>query len=91
MAADQKDDQRIFQAKQRELLMAVKDLSKHAILADAGDLEDQLERGKIALPTSTTSTLYCLLSVILPLILLFLSSTTLTSDTYRTQEAEIHS
>lgn len=66
MAADQKDDQRVFQAKQRELLMAVKDLSKHAILADAGDLEDQLERGNIALPTSTTSTLYCLLSVIPP-------------------------
>lgn len=49
MAADQKDDQRVFQAKQRELLMGVKDLSKHAILADAGDLEDQLERGDIAL------------------------------------------
>lgn len=49
MAADQKDDQRVFQAKQRELLMGVKDLSKHAILADAGDLEDQLERGEIAL------------------------------------------
>lgn len=64
MAADQKDDQRVFQAKQRELLMAVKDLSKHAILADAGDLEDQLERGNIALPISTT--IYCLLLVILP-------------------------
>lgn len=66
MAADQKDDQRVFQAKQRELLMAVKDLSKHAILADAGDLEDQLERGNNALPTSTTTTTHCLLSVILP-------------------------
>lgn len=53
MAADQKDDQRVFQAKQRELLMGVKDLSKHAILADAGDLEDQLERGDIVLLLTT--------------------------------------
>ena len=58
MAADQKDDQRVFQAKQRELLMAVKDLSKHAILADAGELEDQLERGSIALTSIAFPSLY---------------------------------
>lgn len=46
MVADQKDDQKVFLAKQRELLMNTKDLSKHAIHADVTDLEESLERGE---------------------------------------------
>jgi hypothetical protein len=45
MSADQKDDQRVFQQKQRDLLMATKDLSKHSIHPDVVDLEESLERG----------------------------------------------
>jgi hypothetical protein len=67
MAADQKDDQRVFQAKQRELLMGVKDLSKHAILADAGDLEDQLERGDIAFLLTTRPSIHHILPLHHPL------------------------
>jgi hypothetical protein len=49
MTADQKDDQRVFQQKQRDLLMATKDLSKHSIHPDVADLEESLERGTYVL------------------------------------------
>ena len=45
MTADQKDDQRVFQQKQRDLLMSTKDLAKHSIHPDVADLEESLERG----------------------------------------------
>lgn len=45
MTADQKDDQKVFQQKQRELLMSTRDLSQHSIHADVADLEESLQRG----------------------------------------------
>ena len=45
MTADQKDDQKVFQQKQRDLLMSTKDLAKHSIHPDVADLEESLERG----------------------------------------------
>jgi hypothetical protein len=49
MSQDQNEDQRVFQQKQRELLMGAKDLSKHSIQADSNDLEESLQRGKTIL------------------------------------------
>jgi hypothetical protein len=49
MSQDQNEDQRVFQQKQRELLMGSKDLSKHSIQADGNDLEESLQRGKTTL------------------------------------------
>jgi hypothetical protein len=46
MSQDQNEDQRVFQQKQRELLMGTKDLAKHSIQADSNDLEESLQRGK---------------------------------------------
>jgi hypothetical protein len=46
MSQDQNEDQRVFQQKQRELLMGTKDLTKHSIQADSNDLEQSLQRGK---------------------------------------------
>ena len=45
MTQDQKEDQKAFQIKQRELLMGSKDLSQHVINADINDLEESLEKG----------------------------------------------
>eukprot|EP00596_Hydrurales_sp_CCMP1899_P009732 CAMPEP_0119043946 /NCGR_PEP_ID=MMETSP1177-20130426/27152_1 /TAXON_ID=2985 /ORGANISM="Ochromonas sp, Strain CCMP1899" /LENGTH=1122 /DNA_ID=CAMNT_0007013131 /DNA_START=32 /DNA_END=3400 /DNA_ORIENTATION=- len=45
MSQDQNEDQRVFQQKQRELLMGSKDLAKHSIQADSNDLEESLQRG----------------------------------------------
>ena len=55
MTQDQKDDQKAFQVKQRELLMASKDLSQHAIAADTTHLEESLQRGIKKLKTVPSS------------------------------------
>ena len=55
MTQDQKDDQKAFQVKQRELMMASKDLSQHAITADTTHLEESLQRGIKKLKTVPSS------------------------------------